>query len=157
MNRYAHKIGAISYILWGVVHIWGGVLMLYRLGREGGTQALAVVGSAVPFEELPQKFTGLENAILGQHAWNLAVFGWFALIIGVWMNWRNSRMGYWLNLGVVSAVDVAYVYAILLPGYISLRDGLWGPIFWILGVIFSTIGYLTRSDESSATSSESMS
>ncbi len=140
------------YVLWGIVHIWAGALMLYRLAAEGGTSALAQVGSAVPAEELPQNLTGVASAILGQHAWNLAVVGFFALIVGLTLNWRNSRIGYWLNLGVVSAIDVAYIYAILLPGYIRLVDGLWGPVFWVLAVIFSTIGYRGSPDQTQSAS-----
>jgi hypothetical protein len=143
----------VFYVLWGIVHIWAGALILYRLAAEGGTSALAQVGSAVPAEELPQNLTGVAAGILGQHAWNLAVFGCFALIVGATLNWRNSRTGYWLNLGVVSAADVGYIYAILLPGYIRLVDGLWGPAFWILAVIFSTIGLLANPDETRLASS----
>jgi hypothetical protein len=121
--------------------------MLYRLAAEGGTGALALSASAVPVEELPQGLTGVAGAILGQHAWNLAVFGCFALVVAVTLNWRNSRIGYWLNLGVVSAVDIGVIYAILLPGYIQLADGLPGPALWVLAVVFSTIGFLANPAE----------
>src|SRR5437764_1326898 len=81
-------------------------------------------------EELPQNFGGVASGVLAQHAWNLAVFGFFATIVGAVLNWRNSRIGYWLNLGVVSSVDLGFIFAILIPGYIRLVDGLWGPALW---------------------------
>jgi hypothetical protein len=153
MKQHAHRIGAVFYVLWGLVHIGVGALMLYRLAAEGGTSALAQAGSAVPAEQLPQNLTGVASAILGQRAWNLAWFGCLTLIVAVALNWRNSRIGYWLNLGVVSAADVGFVYPILLPGYIRLTDGLPGPILWVLAVIFSTIGFLAYSDETRRASS----
>jgi hypothetical protein len=146
VKRHAHRIGTVFYVLWGVVHVGVGALMLYRLATEGGTAALAQVGSAVPVEELPQNLTGVASATLGQHAWNLAVFGFFALIVALTLNWRNSRLGYWLNLGVVSAADVGFIVAILLPGDIRLIDGLPGPFLWALAVVFSTIGFLANPD-----------
>ena len=54
-------------------------------------------------------------------------------------------------LGVVSAVDLGFIFAILLPGYIRLVDGLWGPALWVSAVIFSTIGLLTGPDETRLT------
>src|SRR5262249_24411267 len=85
---------------------------------------------------------GPAPGVLAQHAWNLAVFGFFAVIVGAVLNWRNSRIGYWLNLGVVSGATLGFIFAILIPGYIRLVDGLWGPALWVLAVCFSTIGFL---------------
>ena len=132
----------MCYVLWGILHIGAGAVVLYRLSANGGTDALAVIGSAVPAEELPQNLGGVASGVLAQHAWNLAVFGLFAAIVGAVLNWRNSRIGYWLNLGVVSGADLGFIFAILIPGYIRLVDGLWGPALWVLGAIFSTIGLL---------------
>jgi len=120
--------------------------VLYRLWVKGGTEALALIGSAVPVEELPHDLGGVAGGVLAQHGWNLAMFGVFAVVVGAALNWRNSRSGYWLNLGVVSGADVGFIFAILVPGYIRLVDGLWGPALWALAVIFSTIGLLTAPD-----------
>ncbi len=153
MRRYAYKIGAVFYVLWGAVHMLVGAVMLYRLATEGGTAALAQTSSAVSVEELPQNLAGAASALVGQNAWNLMVFGCFALVVAVTLNWRNSRLGYWLNVGVVSAVDIAFIYAFVLPGYIRLGDGLPGPALWVLAVIFSTIGFLANPEETRLASS----
>jgi hypothetical protein len=71
----------------------------------------------------------------------------------VTLNWRNTRIGYWLNLGVVSADDVGFFYVIVLPGYIRLGEGLLGPVLWVLAVIFSTVGVLANPDQTRRTSS----
>jgi hypothetical protein len=57
-------------------------------------------------------------------------------------NWRNSRIGYWINLIVVSVTDIGFILLILVPGYLSLWPGVLGPVFWVLGAIFATIGFL---------------
>jgi hypothetical protein len=151
VKRHAHRVGAVFYVLWGIVHIYVGALMLYRLAADGGTGVLAVTASAVPVEELPQNLTGVAAAVLGTHAWNLMVFGAFALVVAVTLNWRNSRIGYWLNLGVVSADDVGFMYAVVLPGYIRLGEGLLGPALWVLAIIFTTIGVLANPDQTRPT------
>jgi hypothetical protein len=69
-------------------------------------------------------------------------FGIFALLVGVLMNWRNSRLGYWLNFGIVGVADLGLFIFLISPGYMALADGSPGPVLWILALIFSTIGLL---------------
>jgi hypothetical protein len=38
-----------------------------------------------------------------QNAWNLLFFALFGIAFGEFLNWKNSRLGYWHNLVVVSA------------------------------------------------------
>ena len=140
MKANAHKIGAVFYVLWGVLHVFWGASMLYTLSSEGGAGVLAAVGTAVPQSELPKEVSGVGSGLLGQHNWNLLWFGLFAIVVGAFFNWKNSRPGYWVNLAVVSAADLGFIFAIMVPGYIKFADGFMGPLLWILAVIFSTIG-----------------
>ena len=137
----AAKIGAVFYVLWGVLHMWAGAIMLIRLGSDGGAAVLEVVGTGVPPEELPQEVSSVTAGLLGQHAWNLLWLGIFGAVVGAMLNWKNSRAGYWANLVVISATDVGFIVAILLPGYIRFLDGIWGPVLWLLGLAFTTIGF----------------
>ena len=58
----------------------------------------------------------------------------------VFLNWKNSRLGYWLNLGVVGAADIGLFVFLIIPGYMALADGFSGPLLWLLAFVFSTIG-----------------
>jgi hypothetical protein len=58
----------------------------------------------------------------------------------VTLNWRNSRVGYWFNLVVVSLTDIGFIGGIVIPGYITAAAGWTGPIFWLLAATFTTIG-----------------
>lgn len=121
MNKYAHKVGAVFYGLWGMLHIVAAV-NVYRLAL------------AVP-EDL-----GMVRARVMQNAWNLGWIALFAIIVAITMNWKNSRTGYWLNLVVVSLADIGFLVAVVLPGALPLVQGLIGPAVWVLAVLFSTIG-----------------
>lgn len=142
----SYQIGAVFYVLWGLLHVGAGLVVLFQLVTSGGSAALALIGSNVPPDQLPQIVGGVEAGVLGQHAWNLVVFGLFAAIVGVMMNWKNSRSGFWLNLGIVSGADLGFICAIMIPGYITFADGVWGPVFWIGGVVFTTLGVLRFPD-----------
>ncbi len=79
---------------------------------------------------------------LFQSAWNLLFFAVVAIVVAALFNWRNSRIGYWINLITVSVTDIGFILLILVPGYLSLWPGVLGPVFWVLGAIFATIGFL---------------
>ncbi|PHS79156.1 MAG: hypothetical protein COB59_03155 [Rhodospirillaceae bacterium] len=142
IKNNAHKIGAVLYVLWGVLHIYFGVWMLYALNTEGAAAVIAIVGSGVPASTLPQSLDPVTAATIGQHAWNILWFGIFATVVGGLLNWKNSVAGYWANLVVVSAADAGFAVAIMIPGYIAMADGIEGPLLWIPAIIFSTIGIL---------------
>jgi len=119
MKDMAPKIGGTLYVLWGLLHILAG----YRV--YASASAIADPGVA---------------ARIAQGGWNLGLIAIFAILVGLKLNWNNDRLGYWLNLGVVSAADIGFIILVLVPGYIPLKVGLPGPILWLLAALFSTIG-----------------
>ena len=80
-----------------------------------------------------------------QDAFNLLFFALFGIAVAVMLNWKNSRLGYWLNLIVVSAADIGFIIYLIMPGYVPLVPGGLGPLLWVLALVFSTLGIL-RSD-----------
>ena len=120
MNLFA-KLGAVAYVLWGLLHIQAARLV-YMLGD-----------SLEP---------GMVQGRIYQDAWNLLFFALFGIVVAVWLNWNNSRLGYWLNLVVVSVGDIGFILLVLAPGYLPLMPGALGPALWILALILTTIGYL---------------
>jgi hypothetical protein len=83
---------------------------------------------------------GMIQGRIYQDAWSLLFFAIFGIVVAVYLNWRNSYLGYWLNLIVVSAADLGYIFFVLIPGYVPLVPGGLGPLLWVLALIFSTLG-----------------
>ena len=113
------KLGAITYFFWGLLHIEA-ARRVYMLGQ-----------SLDP---------GMLQGRILQGAWNLLFFALFGMVVAVVWNWRNSRLGYWMNLVVVSAGDIGFILFVLMPGYIPLVPGVLGPLLWIIALILTTIG-----------------
>jgi len=122
------RIGSISYIIWGLLHL---------------VAASDEFGLAKTLDQ------GLVQGKINQGAWDLAFFALFAIVVAVRYNWRNDRMGYWLNLIVVSAADIGFIIFVLLPGHVDIFPGILGPIFWLGGAIFSSIGLRSQNETSS--------
>ena len=120
MNYFA-KLGAITYVLWGLLHIEA-ARRVYMLGQ-----------SLDP---------GMVQGRIFQGAWNLLFFALFGIVVAVILNWRNSRLGYWLNLVVVSAGDIGFILFVIIPGYVPLVPGGLGPLLWVMALVFSTLGIL---------------
>jgi hypothetical protein len=125
MNLYA-KLGAVTYVLWGLLHIQA-ARFVYMLGQ-----------TLEP---------GIVQGRIYQGAWNLLFFAVFGIAVAVMLNWKNSRLGYWLNLVVVSAVDIGFIVTILMPGYVPLVPGGIGPLLWIVALVFSTLGIMKSTRE----------
>jgi hypothetical protein len=66
------------------------------------------------------------------------------VVIALTMNWRNSAVGYWINLGLAFFLDLPFVLFVLDPGLAPLRPGLQGPIAFAIAAAFSGLALVTR-------------
>ncbi|HZC98232.1 MAG TPA: hypothetical protein VE267_19315 [Bradyrhizobium sp.] len=112
--------GAICYVLWGCLHLMA-AYAVYRVGA-----ALA---------------PGMAQARIFQDSWNLLFFGVTGIAVALTLNIRNNAWGYWINLGVLALADTGLIFFVLIPGYMPLWPGVAGPVLWILGGLFTTLGY----------------
>ena len=124
MNNLFAKLASTTYVLWGILHIVA-------------ARKVYVLGQTLE--------SGMVQGRIFQDAWNLLFFAIFGIVVGILLNWKNSRLGYWLNLVVISAGDIGFILFVLLPGYVPFMPGALGPILWILAVLFSTIGIMRDS------------
>ena len=119
MRTQATKIGAAMYFIWGLLHLKA-AFSVYKLGMSLDA--------------------GMVQGRVFQDAWSLLIFALVGIFVAIILNWKNSRLGYWINLITVSVTDIGFIFFVLMPGYIPLFPGVLGPVFWVLAVIFSTIG-----------------
>jgi len=107
------------YFIWGLLHLKA-AYSVYQLGTS--------------------LEAGMVQGRIFQDAWNLLFFALVGIIVAVIFNWNNSRLGYWINLITVSVTDIGFIAFVLVPGYLPVFPGILGPVFWVLGAVFSTLG-----------------
>jgi hypothetical protein len=118
------RIGAALYVGWGVLHL---------IAARG----IYELASSIP--------DGLARARLEQSGLDLGLFAVQAMAVAILLNWRNDRIGYWLNIIVVGAVDLGYVALVIVPGYVPASlIAFAGPVIYVIGAMFSTAGLLRR-------------
>ena len=113
------KIGSGLYVIWGLLHIVAAVQEF-------------MLGASLEF--------GLVQGKINQGAWELLFVALTSIIIAVVYNWRNNRLGYWINILMVSIADIGFIIFVFLPGHVTFLTGILGPVFWISAAIFSTVG-----------------
>ena len=77
------RIGAVFYILWGLLHLIA-AKKVYILG-----QALE---------------SSMVQGRIYQDAFYLLFFALFGIVVAVKFNWKNNKLGYWLNTVIISSV-----------------------------------------------------
>ena len=131
-NIYA-KVGAVFYVFWGLLHLYVAVDQ-FGFGSQAASADV--------------------RARLHQLAAYIGAAGLAAIVIAIVGNWRNLRLAYWLNLGIVSVLDIFYVALVVFPTKMPPLEAWTGPVLWVIATIASTIGFLTakRGAEPSTTS-----
>ena len=117
------KIGSGLYFIWGLLHIVAAVQEFQ-------------LGASLEF--------GLVQGKINQGAWELLFIALTSIAIAIIYNWKNSRLGYWLNLLMVSIADIGFIIFVFLPGHVSFLTGIFGPVFWLSAAVFSTLGIRTQ-------------
>jgi hypothetical protein len=112
------KIAAGLYVIWGLLHV------------QAAYDAF-LLGTSVD--------RGIVQGKTFQDAWNLLFFALFSIMVASRYNWKNSLLGYWLNLIVVSVADVGFIIFVLIPGNVAFFPGVLGPVFWVSAAISSSI------------------
>src|ERR1700751_3388355 len=110
MEKIAAKLGAALYVCWGVLHFTA-AYGVYKLAQDSPAT--------------------MAQGRLMQTASYLAVFAAAAILLALTLNWRNDRLGLWVNGGMVGIADIPFILFVLIPGYAQWWPGLLGPALLI--------------------------
>ena len=116
------RIGAVAYARWALLHVGLGVTRLADRAADG---ALA-------------EATGR----LAQGHWTLLYLGVFGLILS-WFNWKNNTVAYWVAAFIISAEDIGFLLFPVWQGGTGFPAAIIGPGLWIVGLVFTTIAYVS--------------
>jgi hypothetical protein len=121
--RTMTALGSVCYLIWAALHLQAGY-------------GVVELGRTIPASMIQGR--------LYQDAWTLFTAATVVAVVSLIVLARDWSPGYWVNLGVAGITDIGFIALVLVPGYAPLWPGLQGPLAWILGLIFSTIGFLLR-------------
>lgn len=141
-NSVFSKTGAVFYILWGMLHIIGAILLFVAL-QESVDKGLSVLASNLVNIPSVNGNTAVAG-LYGYYTYLLLAIAVFVTVIAVIYNWKNNPIGYWINLLFVGAVEIGIVSFLLFPGYMKWEEGGIGLSLFVLAAIASSITYIKR-------------
>jgi hypothetical protein len=135
------RLGSILFVLWGVLHVGVGVVCAISYLHAGPLGLLTHFGwSADPRDALAGPNVRLASHIALDFSIVLVGYG----VLAIWaarLMWRGEALGFWLNAILLGIADAAFVIALMIPGHVPVSEGIWGPALYVLGVLFSVLGY----------------
>ena len=129
LSRY----GATAFVLWGLLHLVGGLAVVLAHLSGGASAGYALYGYVGP--PLP----AVTGAILGYFGYLISLSGPIVMYVAIRYNWRNSENGLAANTGIVLLIEVGLVLFLLIPGHVGLADAMPGLTLFAAGAILCRI------------------
>jgi hypothetical protein len=140
-NTLLARIASVSFVLWGLLHVVGGVLILVAAKSDPAS------GYAY-YQQHSGTFAPLAGAILSYFSYLIACAGVAAAVIAIKMNWHNSQLGLAINTIVIGVIEVGLVIFLVLPGFTPFAEASPGLLFFVVGIVAG--GMACRSAEHGA-------
>lgn len=134
-SKIMFKTSAILWGIWGIVHLLGGISMIFTLqnGVDGLPESVLVtmMGSEMPVHVL---------GTLIEHNWNNSWFG-LVVTIGAFFVWKGNRNGVFLSAIVGGLAHLGFFIFVVLP--YSDPVGIIMSFVAAAAIVLSFIAYFT--------------
>lgn len=132
------KIAACLWVIWGVVHMFAGVVII----SSDAAGAVAAVADAVDPGLIAGDFHPAVGALVNQHGFNLLWIGAFT-VVGAIFIWRQSVTSIFMTAIVGWITDVGYFIFMDLGGFVNFVPGTVMTIISSAAVVLSFWAYFT--------------
>lgn len=112
------KVAGVLWVIWGVVHLFAGVMTV----SLGTSEAVAGIADGVDPATLHMAYPAAAGAIVKQHGFNLGWIGITTMVGGVFV-WRGSPVAIFVSALVGGLADVGYFLFIDLGGHNNFAPG----------------------------------
>lgn len=135
------KIAAVLWLIWGVVHMFAGVMtMNFAFFTNDIAAAIGGIADAVDPESLQGEYPAALGGILGQHGFNLFWIGVVTTICS-FLIWRKNGNAIFLAAITGGLADLGYFLFIDIPGFNLFVPGTVMTIFSGLAILLSFYAY----------------
>jgi len=132
------KIAAVLWAVWGLVHMFAGVMTI----SQDAAGAVAGIADAVDPALIAHDYHPAVGAVLNQHGFNLLWIGAFTVVGGVYI-WRQSVTAIFMTAIVGWVTDLGYFLFMDLGGFVNFVPGTVMTIISSAAVVLSFVAYFT--------------
>lgn len=140
------KIAAVLWIIWGIVHIFAGIMTDYFILSHDIASAVSGIADKVDPATLVRDYPKASGAIIGQHGFNLLWIGLVTFICGFYI-WIGNRNAIFLAAITGGLADLGYFFFMDLGGYVNFMPGTVMTLFSGLAIILSFYAHFKKKKE----------
>ena len=139
-KMYLLRIAAILWVIWGIVHVFAGVMTMKAALSQDIADGIGGIADAIPSESLQMAYPAAVGGILGQHGFNLCWIGLITLV-GGFLIWRKNKNALFLSALVGGLADLGYFLFMDLGGFVHFVPGTVMPLVSASAIILSLYVY----------------
>jgi len=139
------KVSSILWIIWGVVHIFAGVVTMNFVLSGDIASSINGIADAVDPATLKMEYPKAAGAVIGNHGFNLFWIGMVTFIAGIFV-WKGNKSSIFLAAIVGGLADVAYFLFMDLGGYVNFVPGTVMTIVSLFAIITSFYAHFKLKD-----------
>jgi hypothetical protein len=120
--NFFFKTSAVLWIIWGLVHIFAGVMTMKGVLTGDISASIIGIADAVSPESLTMDYPRAAGAVIGQHGFNLL---WIGIItfISAFFIWKGNKHAIFLAAICGGLADVGYFLFLDLGGFVNFVPG----------------------------------
>ena len=134
------KTSSILWIIWGIVHIFAGVLTMKGILTNDISSSVSGIADAVEPSIVQMDYSEASGAIIGQHGFNLFWIG-IVTFISAFFVWKGNRNAIFLAAITGGLADLGYFLFMDLGGFVNFVPGTVMTIVSSLAIILSFYAY----------------
>ncbi|MEN0050907.1 MAG: hypothetical protein AAF806_27815 [Bacteroidota bacterium] len=116
------KIAAVLWVIWGLVHIFAGVITMYAINTGDISAAVSGIADAVEPTSLQMSYPDASGAIIGQHGFNLFWIG-IVTFVSAFFVWKGNKQAIFLAAITGGLADLGYFLYMDLGGHVHFIPG----------------------------------
>lgn len=134
------KASSILWIIWGIVHIFAGIMTMKGVLTNDISSSVAGIADAIEPSLIQMEYSEASGAIIGQHGFNLFWIG-IVTFISAFFVWKGNRNAIFLAAITGGLADLGYFLFMDLGGFVNLVPGTVMTIVSSLAIILSFYVY----------------
>jgi hypothetical protein len=143
----AARVGAMLFVLWGILHVWVGFagIQQYVISGATGLWYLLTGGANAPhaaFKYATDALTANAQAhLLLNFCIDVGGYGVLALVVAWWIWVRGSWSAYLIGVVIIGLCDLTFLFSMVTPGIVQLNPGtISGPVIWLIACLLTPFG-----------------
>ncbi len=136
------KIAAILWIIWGIVHVFAGVMTMKFIGQGDIASAVGGIADKVDPATLQMAYPAAAGGVIGQHGFNLFWIGLVTFICAFYI-WKGNRNAIFLAAIVGGLADLGYFLYMDLGGFVNFVPGTVMTLVSASAIILSFYAYFS--------------